>query len=156
MVSNFLWLQKNHDSLLMKLQIFKFLVVGGFSALVNILSRAVFGWFVGYFISIVMAFFVALTTAFCLNKFWVFEKSKYKNFWIEYFFFLLVNLFGLLQTIVISYLLKDYLFPMVDFSFHNETVAHAIGVMIPVFTSYLGHKYLSFRKATVNVDEIVS
>ena len=27
-----------------------------------------------------------------------------------------------------------------------ETLAHIAGIMLPVFTSYLGHKYLTFRE----------
>ena len=34
---------------------------------------------------------------------------------------------------------------MVGFEFYPEAVAHAIGVVFPVFTSFIGHKYFSFR-----------
>lgn len=130
---------------MIKHELVKFLLVGGFSALVNIVTRVVSGLYFDYLTSIIIAFFVALSTAFVLNKFYVFQPSKYKNFMIEYVLFLLVNLFGLVQTVLISFLLKDYLFVWAKFNFHNETLAHTVGVVIPVFTSFIGHKYLSFK-----------
>jgi hypothetical protein len=41
--------------------------------------------------------------------------------------------------------LAQYVFPAIGFSFYPEAVAHAVGVIFPVFTSFFGHKYLSFR-----------
>lgn len=131
---------------MIKPELVKFLMVGGFSAAVNILSRIVFDVFVGFMAAVVMAFFVALTTAFLLNKFWVFQPSKYNNVVLEYLFFLLVNLLGLVQTVVISLVLLDYFFPYLGFVYFPATVAHAVGVVIPAFTSFIGHKYLSFRQ----------
>ena len=125
----------------------KFLIVGGFSAIVNIGSRVFYSLYVGYIYAVFLAFLTALTTAFVLNKYQVFEKSIHKNWIIEYWYFLLVNIFGLLQTLVISILLIDYIFPQMNFEFYPEAVAHTLGVILPVFTSYFGHKYFSFRGA---------
>ncbi len=127
-------------------QFFKFLVVGGFSALVNIASRVLYSLFTNFTVSIVLAFFTALTTAFLLNKFLVFEKSIHKSWILEYWYFFLVNVFGLILTIAISFLLVYYLFPYLDFNFYPELIAHSIGVIVPVFTSFIGHKYFSFRR----------
>lgn len=127
-------------------QFFKFLVVGGVAAILNILSRVIFGTFTEYTLSIVLAFFVGLTTAFLLNKYYVFEKSIHKSWIIEYWYFFLVNILGLVQTILISYLFVYIVFPYIDFIFYPEFFAHVIGVIIPVFTSFIGHKYFSFRR----------
>ncbi len=126
-------------------QFLKFLVVGGFSAFVNILSRGLYSLFSSYIVAIVLAFFTALTTAFLLNKFYVFEQSIHKNWIMEYWYFFLVNIFGLMQTLLISYLLILYIFPYYQFYFYTELLAHSIGVIFPVFTSFFGHKYFSFR-----------
>ena len=133
-------------------QFFKFLLVGGVSALVNILSRVLYSTFSNFTISIVFAFFTALTTAFLLNKFFVFEKRVHNSWLLEYWYFFLANIFGLIQTIAISYLLVYYLlvyylFPYSDFNFYPQLTAHIIGVIVPVFTSFIGHKYFSFRSA---------
>ncbi|KLB61139.1 membrane protein, partial [Xanthomonas euvesicatoria] len=36
--------------------------------------------------------------------------------------------------------------PYLAIDFHAETLAHGIGVAVPVVTSYIGHKYLSFSQ----------
>jgi putative flippase GtrA len=38
------------------------------------------------------------------------------------------------------------MFPAMGMRFHPETLAHAIGVAVPVFTSYFGHKALTFKE----------
>ena len=128
-------------------QFFKFLVVGGVAALLNILSRILFSIFTKYTVAVVLAFFVGLTTAFLLNKYYVFKKSVHQSWKTEYFYFFLVNILGLAQTILISHLFVYIIFPYMDFSFYPKTVAHIMGVVIPVFTSFIGHKYFSFKGA---------
>jgi hypothetical protein len=41
--------------------------------------------------------------------------------------------------------LAYYVLPALHVEQFREAIAHAVGVMIPVFTSYLGHKHFSFR-----------
>jgi putative flippase GtrA len=41
--------------------------------------------------------------------------------------------------------LTYYVFPRMGFSWHVRDVAHAVGVVVPVFTSYIGHKKWSFK-----------
>ena len=60
-------------------------------------------------------------------------------------FFILVNVFAVFQTWVISLLMARYFLPSAGWSYHSAEVAHGIGVIAPVFTSYFGHKYLSFK-----------
>lgn len=128
-------------------QFFKFLAVGGIAALLNIVSRVIFDLFTDFTVAIVLAFFVGLTTAFLLNKFYVFSKSIHSSWVIEYWYFFVVNIFGLLQTLLISLALADYVFPYFGFVFFPEFVAHTIGVVFPVFTSFIGHKYFSFKES---------
>jgi len=56
----------------------------------------------------------------------------------------LVNLAAVAQVWVVSVGLARLVFPVAGFVWHAETVAHVIGVAVPVFTSYLGHKHFSF------------
>ena len=51
----------------------------------------------------------------------------------------------MLQTWAISVLLADWLLPALGVRQYVHEVAHAVGVAVPVFTSYLGHKHLSFK-----------
>ncbi len=57
----------------------------------------------------------------------------------------MVNLAEVLQTLLVSLLLTNIVFPHIGFAWHIETVAHAIGVTVPIATSFVGHKKLSFR-----------
>ncbi|MBQ6656048.1 MAG: GtrA family protein, partial [Ottowia sp.] len=56
-----------------------------------------------------------------------------------------VNLVAVLQTLAISLLLARWALPSVGIEGHAEALAHLVGVLVPVVTSYFGHKFLSFR-----------
>jgi putative flippase GtrA len=89
-----------------------------------------------------------MITAFILNKLFVFEKSTHST-QKEFFYFTLVNVVAAIQTYIISIGLAQYVFPAIGFSFYPEAVAHAVGVIFPVFTSFIGHKYFSFRSSSL-------
>jgi putative flippase GtrA len=85
-----------------------------------------------------------MATAFVLNRLFVFKQStrpmRHQATW-----FVVVNAFALVQTLAVSVLLAKAVFPAVGFHWHPEAVAHLIGIMLPLVSSYFGHKYLSFR-----------
>lgn len=59
--------------------------------------------------------------------------------------FMVVNMFALLQTLLISVVLVRWLFPEWGVIDYPEAIAHLIGVLAPVVTRYFGHKFLTFR-----------
>ena len=120
-----------------------FLFAGGTAALVNILSRIAFNWLMPYEVAIVVAYLCGMTTAYLLNKRFVFASSG-RGVASEYTRFALVNLAAVAQVWIVSVGLARLVFPAISFIWHAETVAHVIGVTIPVFTSYMGHKHFSF------------
>lgn len=124
----------------------KFVLVSGVAAIANIGSRILFNFWVSYVPAILLAFCVGLCTAFVLNRMFVFRETTnplhHQAFW-----FVVVNLAAVLQTLAVSLLLARWLLPLGGFTRHVDTIAHAIGVAAPVVTSFLGHKYLSFRIA---------
>jgi putative flippase GtrA len=120
-----------------------FLGAGGAAALVNILSRIALNWAMPYEMAIVVAYVVGMTTAFLLNKLFVFAASG-RGVKSEYLRFALMNLAALAQVWIVSVGLARLVFPAAGFAWHAETVAHVIGVAAPAYTSYLGHKYFSF------------
>jgi len=120
-----------------------FVVAGGIAALVNIASRIALNQAMPYEVAIVVAYVCGMTTAYALNKLFVFERSG-RAVTDEYVRFTLVNLVAVAQVWLVSVGLARLLFPAVGFTWHAETVAHVIGVIVPVFTSYLGHKHFSF------------
>jgi putative flippase GtrA len=44
-------------------------------------------------------------------------------------------------------LLAYYVLPRMGLTQFITEIAHAVGVVVPVFTSYLGHKRFSFKQA---------
>lgn len=122
----------------------KFVAVGGFAALVNIGSRIEINIFVSYRWAVALAYLIGMTTAFILTKLLVFEKSGRKTHH-EFFWFTVVNMLAAVQVWLVSVGLAEYYFPWIGFNRNPELVAHFIGVSVPVFTSYFGHKHLSFR-----------
>ncbi len=121
-----------------------FIITGGLAALVNIASRIIINKFTSYSVSIVLAYCLGMISAFYLNKVFVFTKSinsTRKSFLL----FSFVNVIAILQTWGVSILLAFYILPLIDIREYADDIAHVIGVIIPVFTSYLGHKYLTFK-----------
>jgi putative flippase GtrA len=121
-----------------------FLLTGGFAAAVNWGSRIVYNIWMSYSAAIVVAYITGMITAFVLAKLFVFTKST-QSTGRSVFFFTLVNLVAVAQTWVVSVGLTYYVFPRMGFSWHVRDVAHAVGVVVPVFTSYVGHKKWSFK-----------
>ena len=122
----------------------RFLVAGGIAALANMGSRWLFDLALPYVPSIVLAYLVGMTTAFLLNRRYVFTASG-NGLGRQVWWFCVVNAAALLQTLVVSQVLARWLLPWLGWQWHAETVAHVVGVIVPVFTSYIGHKRLTFR-----------
>jgi len=121
-----------------------FLIVGGIAAMVNFGSRLLFSEVMSYRWAIIAAYIVGMLTAYVLSKFFVFDQSGRKAMH-ELYYFTLVNLLAVAQVWLISVFLAEYLFPRLGLTFYPEEVAHLIGLSVPIFTSFLGHKYLSFK-----------
>jgi putative flippase GtrA len=125
----------------------RFLIAGGIAALVNIASRVLLDMVMAYEIAIVVAYAIGMTCAFLLNRRYVFPPSRFRPHQ-EYARFAFVNLLAVVQVWIVSVGLARYIFPGLGFDWHAETVAHVIGVMVPVLTSYLGHRHFSFARET--------
>ncbi len=122
-----------------------FVLCGGIAALVNIAARVLLSLLLPYSVAIVIAYIIGMITAFFLNRLFVFQKTTQKTN-RQVFYFTIVNLLAVAQTLAISLLLVETVFPLLNYTFQAKTVAHCIGVVVPVFTSYLGHKYWSFAE----------
>lgn len=121
-----------------------FLLTGGFAAAVNWGSRIVYNLWMPFTAAIVVAYITGMITAYVLAKLFVFKEST-QSTGRSVFFFTLVNLVAVLQTLVVSLVLADYVFPRIGLVRHSRDIAHLFGVAIPVFTSYIGHKRWSFK-----------
>ena len=121
-----------------------FLITGGIAALINFGSRVIYNIFVNFSYAVILAYLTGMVTAFILVKKYVFNKSIQKLH-KSIMFFSLVNIVALAQTWLISMSLAYYLLPHFGIVDYVMEISHAVGIAVPVFTSYLGHKYLSFK-----------
>jgi len=121
-----------------------FLITGGIAALINFGSRVIYNIFVNFSYAVILAYLTGMVTAFILVKKYVFNKSIQKLH-KSIMFFSLVNLVALAQTWLISMSLAYYLLPHFGIVDYVLEISHAVGIAVPVFTSYLGHKYFSFK-----------
>ena len=128
-------------------QLVKFILAGGTAAAVNFGSRILLSLWLPYEAAIVVAYLIGMLTAFVLNRAFVFAQVE-NTLRSQVSWFIAINLAAVLQTLLISLLLARVLFPAIGMEFHPETLAHAVGVAVPVITSYLGHRRFTFRSRT--------
>ena len=121
-----------------------FIFTGGLAALVNIITRFVFSFFLNFTLSILSSYLIAMVFAYYLARRFVFKKSK-KPIYSSFALFSLVNLLAICQTLLISIVTREYLSgKMINFQYIN-LISHTLGVLTPIFTSFIGHKYFSFK-----------
>jgi len=128
----------------MSKQFLLFLFTGGIAAVVNFGSRIAFSRWTNFTVAVVLAYVTGMITAFVLNKLFVFTEST-RSVRTSALLFTIVNVFGAAQTLLVSLALAYYVLPWMGIGWHVDEIAHAVGVAVPVFTSYLGHKHWSFR-----------
>lgn len=121
-----------------------FLVTGGLAAAVNFSSRILYNQWVDFSVAVVLAYLTGMVTAFVLARYFVFTESS-QSMQRSALWFVVVNMVAVIQTWVISMLLAYYVLPRMGLTQLIPEIAHAVGVVVPVFTSYLGHKRFSFK-----------
>ncbi len=125
-------------------QFLVFLLTGGTAAVINFGSRIVYSKWLNFSSAVILAYITGMITAFVLAKLFVFKESQ-QPVHHSAAFFILVNLVAALQTWAISMGLAYYLLPLMGVTLFVREISHAVGVVFPVFTSYIGHKRWSFR-----------
>ncbi|MCR4538242.1 GtrA family protein [Pseudomonas canadensis] len=128
----------------MSRQFLTFLFTGGTAAAVNFGSRIIYSQWFGFSTAVILAYITGMITAFVLAKLFVFKDSE-QSVQRSAVIFVLVNIVAALQTWLISMGLAFYVLPALGVQTFVDEIAHAVGVAVPVFTSYLGHKRWSFR-----------
>jgi putative flippase GtrA len=121
-----------------------YILAGGAAATLNWSSRFLFSIWFSYAVSIVLAFFVGLSSGFILMRWLVFDGAG-KPAVPQAGMYVLVNAFALIQTLAVSLILAKWVIPAVGYSANPEGPAHLVGVVVPAVTSYFGHKYLTFK-----------
>lgn len=125
-------------------QFLVFLVTGGIAAFVNFFSRILFNLYWSFSTSVILAYIAGMSTAFVLAKLFVFKEST-QSIHRSAVIFVMVNVVAAAQTWGISVGLDYYVLPKLGIKDYAPEIAHAAGILFPVFTSYLGHKRWSFK-----------
>ena len=125
-------------------QFILFIITGGTSAVINILSRIILSEFFSFEFAILISYGIGMITAFSLAKRFVFLNSK-KSTKKSFPAFALVNLISVIQTFFLSIFIKNWLIIFLDNLSFVELIAHTCGLGILVFTSFYGHKYITFK-----------
>lgn len=126
-------------------QFLLFVLTGGAAALVNVLSRMGFSLLLRFELAVLAAYAVGMITAYVLARRFVFVRSR-QSVQRSFAAFALVNLVAVLQTWLVSIGLRQLLLPVLGVTALVDLIAHGCGVIVPVFTSFLGHKHVSFRE----------
>ncbi len=133
---------------MLKHEFYRFILAGGIAAAVNFLSRILLNYMVSYRIAIVIAYLIGMLTAFLIMKYYVFRLDG-RHSSTQVGSFILVNIVAVIQVWLVSVYLAEHLFPSISFTFYAKEVAHIIGLGLPILTSYLAHKYITFKQQGV-------
>ena len=125
-------------------QFIRFLITGGIAAAVNFFSRIFYNQYCSFSTAVVYAYLTGMMTAFILAKLFVFNKTT-QSVKHSAIIFALVNIVAAAQTWLISMGLNYYVLPSLGVQQFVSEISSGIGIIFPVFTSYLGHKRWSFK-----------
>ena len=129
-------------------QFITFILTGGFAAAVNFGSRFLYNIFVDFPVAVTLAYLTGMVTAFILAKLFVFQSSSH-SIGKSAALFAMVNVVAFAQTWAVSMVLAYHLLPAMGIHNFDKAIASAVGISIPVFTSFIAHKYITFREVTL-------
>lgn len=121
-----------------------FVLTGGIAAVCNVTSRRLLSHFISFELAIVLAYMIGMLVAYALMRRFVFGPSG-DSVPRELGRFAVVNLLGVAQTFGVSLLLARLLDGVMT-RVWAEGCAHVVGVAVPAFTSFVGHRAFSFRR----------
>lgn len=122
----------------------RFLMAGGFAALVNWAARfplnevMPFGW------AVIVAYAIGMVVGFFLYRFFVFQAHE-GHAGHQLWKFVVVNLIGAAEVWLLAMVFVHWLAPAIGWTLWVEPIAHAAAIGIGAATSYVGHRLLTFR-----------
>ena len=122
-------------------EFFKFGLIGILGTLVNLFILYVFTEFAGifYLISAIIAFFVAATHNFILNKIWTFKEKINYLFTKKYIQFLIVSISSLVINLIFLYIFTEF------FNIYYM-VSQALAIGVSFIANFIGNKIWTFKK----------
>jgi putative flippase GtrA len=125
------------------LRFVRFVLLGGLAAVVNFGSRFVFSLAMPFEAAVICAYLLAAATGFILFRLFVFP-GRARPLSQQSIVFLVVSAGGMALTWVVSVTLLRFVFPAIGFGGPREAIAHAIGLIVPIISSYFGHRRFTF------------
>jgi putative flippase GtrA len=123
----------------------RFLIAGGFAALVNWLVRFPLSIVLPFPAAVAVATAIGMTVGFVSYRHFVFPGSA-RVLGEQLRDFILVNLVSMAIVTAVAVLLADVVFPLAGVSWHTEAIAHAIGIAAGAVSNFYGHRLVSFRQ----------
>jgi len=121
----------------------RFLAAGAIAAAANFGSRFVFSQWMRFELAVLCAFVVGLAVGFALMRNFVFDAAG-KSCRRQLVWFVAINLLAAAQTFVISVVLARWALPTLGIHRYAEAMAHLVGVVTPIVSSYFGHRLFTF------------
>lgn len=128
-------------------QFFRYLFTSGLAAGVNFGSRFVYGIWLSFTPSVVVAYLTGMLVNFVLSKRFVFDARESKATRVEFLKFGTVASIGLLFTLVASW---GALAAMTTYAPHlamelQQGIAHAAGIAVGFVANFAGHRFFTFK-----------
>jgi len=147
-----------------KTTFFKFLVVGGTGAFINIIAYAIlvqFGFH--YLLASLLSFALAVTSNYFLNSSWTFKnRASHKTKLKKYIEFVGISAANLVTNLVVLYITLWFLNqnPFIgttasefgsiiftaDAAFYNKIIAQIAGIGFATIFNYLGNKFVTYKE----------
>ena len=124
----------------------RFLGVGGLAAGTNFASRFAWSLVLPFEAAVICAYATGMALAFVLFRILVFPGSPLP-IGVQARNFAIVNAIGATLTFLTATLLVRGVFPAIGFTWHAETIGHALAIVVPVATSWIGHRRFTFARA---------
>ncbi|MBB3889514.1 putative flippase GtrA [Phenylobacterium haematophilum] len=124
----------------------RFLTVGGLAAGTNFTSRFAWSLVLPFEAAVICAYATGMAVAFVLFRLLVFPGSPLP-IGVQARNFAIVNAIGATLTFLTATLLVRGVFPAIGFTWHAETIGHALAIVVPVATSWIGHRRFTFARA---------
>ena len=122
----------------------RFVFAGGLAALTNLVARFVLDVWLPFEAAVIIAYVMGMAVAFVLFQRVIFGDPG-SPAGRQIFRFCVVNAFSLLLTWAVSSALARLIFPGIGMTWRPFDVAHAVGVAVPAFAAYFGHKYYTYK-----------
>lgn len=124
-------------------QFLRFTIVGSVAAGLNWYARFLLNPYMNFSAAVVLAYCVGVISAFALNRVFVFPNAAQPMI-KQVTYFVAINLAFFPVVWGAAMLLSSYILPGLGVVSYKEGIGHAIAIAIPVFVTFLFHKFKTF------------